>query len=58
MSRIFINNVNNYLGLPLLEVFKGDPEDDNGNAFITTLDPKSTLPRPPGLKKCLNVTYK
>lgn len=55
MARVFINNINSYVGLALLEEFRGDPENDDSPVFITTLDPNSSVPRPPGLKKCLNV---
>ena len=56
MSRIFINNVNTYLGQALLEEFRNDDTvEDNPNAIIATLDPNDPTPRPNGIKKVLNV---
>jgi hypothetical protein len=56
MARIFINNVNTYIGRALLREFRSDKEEeDNANVIIATMDPQDPSPRPEGVKKVLNV---
>lgn len=56
MARIFINNVNTYIGRALLREFRSDKEEDNPNVIIATMDPQDPTPRPEGVKKVLNVS--
>ncbi|CAG9331737.1 unnamed protein product [Blepharisma stoltei] len=53
MSRIFINNINSYVGRELFQEIRGDPEEESSNVFIATLDPNDNSPRPAGVKKIL-----
>lgn len=45
------------MGLALLRAFRGDADPEEGPEFITTIAENSPIPRPPGIKKCLNVRF-
>jgi hypothetical protein len=58
MSRIFVNNVNSYVGQALLAELRPSPEEfaeGAGNVLITTIDPRLQPGKPAGVKKVLNV---
>ena len=58
MSKIFIDNVNSYLGHALVEEFRNDHIDpSNPNKFLATLSSSEFLPPPSNIEKILNVTF-